>query len=169
MTYKKLRREARKAFRKKMKEAFLKFAETIDFSNGIGYTWNKARILNNSWVNVKSSSPQYYKNYAAKIEEALNDLCPHSVSDNVDSYEVTYDISYDSFFNRPFTYTDYNMASSSRGDKSSPGRGELWIIEILIFKVPFLACRYLECHVRMWHLSWSMAEFIRSLRGEALR
>lgn len=124
MLYKKLRSDARRTFRTKKRQSFREFASTVNFTRDMTYTWNKARIFKSSWVNTKTTATQQQQPNSSNILEALDNLVgqpsPQEISDFI-ATDQNFDTPLDAFFDRPFTYAEFNTALYSRGDKSSPG------------------------------------------------
>lgn len=74
--------------------------------------------MNNKWTKIKPLSiDEFFKN-RDKIKETLEGLCPEWVPSNPDSLPQA---DTNPFFDELFNFTEFNVALSSRGDKSAPG------------------------------------------------
>lgn len=118
LEYKKLRAEARKIFRRKKRECFRKFAETINLRHDYQYAWNKAKLFKNKWTKTSPTSNASYNQSPDKHVEALSKIAPPWAPLDPDWLPSAEEVLH---FEKPFTYSEYNIALSSRGDKSSPG------------------------------------------------
>lgn len=118
-TFRKLKRDARKLFTSKKRECFRKFAETINLNANTKYTWQKVKILKNKWTKTKVYSRSQHLDKNIEIEDTTAKLCPPWVESNTD--EIFKKSCDNPFFDRPFTYSEFNIALASRGNKSAPG------------------------------------------------
>lgn len=115
--YNRMRSEARRLFRRKKRECYKKFASTVDFRQDTSYTWKKARILKNKWVKVSQNKTNNTVN-ETKLCDALDKVCPPFVPNDPNFLPTSEN---QLFLDSPFSYSEFNIALSSRGDKSAPG------------------------------------------------
>ena len=116
--YKRIRAVAKKTFKLKKKECFHKFAESLNLNTNLKYTWITTKIFKNKWIKVNSSSRNEFLPNNDKIESTLSQLCPEWVPTDPDNLPVANE---NLFFDEPFSFTEFNTALNSRGNKSAPG------------------------------------------------
>lgn len=75
INYRRIKALTQKKFKMKKRQSFRNFAETINFSTNVKYTWNKCKIFKNKWVHVE---PCITSNFKSKenLKMALDKLNP---------------------------------------------------------------------------------------------
>ncbi|XP_046750589.1 uncharacterized protein LOC124413847 [Diprion similis] len=116
--YKRICALAKKLFKKKKKEHFRNFAETINFRTSKSYVWNKCKILNNSFIKAKSPDMMDKSTYNDKSTTCIQKVCPPWVATDPNWLPPC---SKNSFFDDYFTFEEFNKALNSCKIKSSPG------------------------------------------------
>lgn len=116
--YKKLVAIAKKTFKKKKKEYFIKFAESLDSRTNMKYVWNKCRILANKWVKTGDKITTENLQWMNKTEAAMDKLSPPFAATNPEWLPPCPN---NVFLSEQFSYTEFNVALESRNTKSSPG------------------------------------------------
>lgn len=109
----------KKAIKKKKRECFVKFTESLDLNKNPSYVWNKMRIFRNKWQKVNHSpSDSQGKSFNLMAEEAIEKLtAPPSVNPPYCSPPDQPN----SFFDTPFTFAELNHAIDSRNTSSGSG------------------------------------------------
>ena len=116
--YKRLLALARRTFKKKKKESFVKFASTINLLTDSRYVWNTSKILKNKWIKVNASHVPENLQLDKKLE-ALNKICPPVKTPPDTNYLPN--CQFNEFLERPFNFAEFNHALDSRNTDSSPG------------------------------------------------
>lgn len=116
--YNKMRSEARRLFRRKKRECYRQFTSTIDIRHDLSYTWEKARLLKNKWTKVRHNKTDNMVN-ETKLEEALDKVCPSHVQDDPNFLPQGKE---NPVLDNLFTFSEFNIALWSRGDKSAAGK-----------------------------------------------
>ena len=115
--YKKEVAITKKLLKRKKRECYRKFAESMNFRTNSTYVWSTLKILKNSWTkpNISNDSDTDYK---IKINNALDKISPPWVPTNPDwmPHCCTND-----FFDKPFQFDEFNIALETKNYKSTPG------------------------------------------------
>lgn len=115
--YKKVVAGTRQLFKRKKKEAFRSFVDTLNIASNPSYVWDKCKIFNNKWV--KPNSTVLNENVVTKkMEEALGEFFPPWVPSDPDIIPITED---NEFFDAPFSWEEFGAALKSRKLNSAPG------------------------------------------------
>ena len=118
--YKKAVALVKKVFKRKKKESFREFSETINFRTNRTYTWNKCKIFKNKWINTQTAcSTNNNKPNENQVNEALNKISPPWVPTDPSFLP---DCTDNEFFDEPFDFVEFNIAADARKKKSAPGR-----------------------------------------------
>ncbi|XP_058799961.1 uncharacterized protein LOC131669237 [Phymastichus coffea] len=104
-------------YKRKKKENYRNFVQSINFHTNPTYVWNTAKILKNKWIKATPShTSENLQN--DKKETALNKICPAWVPRDKDWMPCC---NKNEFLETEFTFAELNLALESRSDKSSPG------------------------------------------------
>lgn len=109
-----------KTYRNKKKAYFKKFAETLDFNSNLSYVWNKCKILKDKWTTVQPTNVNSNLQNSELIGAALDKICPPWCEADP-GYLPGCKNTYESFFDHPFDFAEFNMALDSKRNKSAAG------------------------------------------------
>ncbi|KAL7297549.1 hypothetical protein TKK_0009909 [Trichogramma kaykai] len=118
INYKKTCAQIKKNFKKKKKECFIKFAESLDFHSNSKYVWEKCKIFKNRWIKTAPSNPNNNKEKEKYTEIALDKISPPSAETDPNAIP---DSQPNPFFDIPFSFAEFNSALDLKKTSSSPG------------------------------------------------
>lgn len=117
--YKKSCAVFRRAIKNKKKACFIKFTESIDFNRNVSYVWDKMRIFRNKWQKVNHPSKEAQDmNFSTMANEVIDKItaAPSTEHQPPDTHDLT-----NSFFDKPFTFAELNLAIDSRNTSTGSG------------------------------------------------
>ena len=118
VNFKKHRAIAKKTFKNKKRECYIKFVESINNLTNKTYVWNKSKILKNKWVKIKPNHNPENHQESARILEATDKICPPWCSTDP---EWIPDTESNEFLSSIFTFAEFNLALDNKNSRSSPG------------------------------------------------
>lgn len=119
INYKKSRAVLRRAIKKKKRECYVKFTESIDLKKNAGYVWNKMKIFKNKWQKVEHGiSDSQEKKFSQMASETLDKLAasPSNKSPPFNSQPHP-----NEHLDQLFTFAELNQAIESRDCSSGSG------------------------------------------------
>ena len=116
--YKKAAATATRLFKKKKRDDYKKFSQTINFNTNKNYVWNKSRILKNKWVNGKPSHNSENHQTQDIIRVALDKISPPWCVTDPKWMPTCND---NEFLESPFSFLEFNVALESKNAVSACG------------------------------------------------
>lgn len=122
----------RQYIKKRKKDNFREFCQSINFNTNVTYIWNKCKIFKNKWARKKFNGDNSTDRFT-KIANAIHKISPPCVS--CKPYTVLHNTNdSNSFLDFWFNFRKFNLALDSYNFKASPGPNKLEYLYIV--KIP---------------------------------
>ncbi|KAL7304799.1 hypothetical protein TKK_0003023 [Trichogramma kaykai] len=118
IAYKKRCAELRRMLRRKKRNSFIEFAESLNFRTSPAYVWKKCKIFKNKCINVDKSKQYSNTKRLLLRQRAVEKLCPLWVETDPASLPTCEP---NEFLEDRFSFTEFNTALEEKKDGSAPG------------------------------------------------